>query len=125
MTYITNKDFNTQVSMGLVKGHSVYIARGINPPIDTNESSDLWDIGGELNIQSSAITLYVSSTDAGDSSLLVIFGLDTNYDEQTYFVTVNGQNQVAIPGTWLRFFTATNISAADGWPDRNANKTRF
>lgn len=110
-------EFFLDISKGLVEGHKIVIMQGRNPEINAGESTDIWDVGGDINIPTSAITLFISSTDS-DTEQIVIQGLDSDFNEQTGFATLNGQNQVEVknlagdPITFLRFFAAINFGTS-------------
>ena len=87
---------------------------GANPDVDTDsDPEDVWDQGGTYTYLTSAATLYASSSDDGDTVSMNVQGLDASWDLQTVSVTLTGQTQVALSGTWLRVFRAYNEGATD------------
>ncbi|MEK9895203.1 MAG: hypothetical protein VW518_02080 [Burkholderiaceae bacterium] len=74
----------------------------------------VWSAGGLYPWSSlaSAQTLYVLSTDGGDTGTLTIQGLDSNYDPLTETVTLTGVTAVTTTNQFLRVFrmeySATN-----------------
>lgn len=108
------RDFNLEVAKGLMDGHSVVRLRGRSTIVDTGDTSDIWAISGDINVPSDSTTFYVSSTDAADTGIVIVVqGLDENYDAQTGFAVLNGQNQVAVTGTWRSLHAAINNSATE------------
>ena len=87
---------------------------GANHDVDTaTDPEDCWSQGGTYTFLSVATTLYASSSSASDTVSINVQGLDANWDLQTASVTLTGQTQKVIPGTWLRVFRAYNEGAAD------------
>lgn len=79
-------------------------------------TTDIWDnaenTGGALYVYPSSATTLYASTDSGTANQTVaVEGLDANWNLQTKTVQLNGQNQVAIGGTWIRVFRAYNTSS--------------
>lgn len=107
-----NKDFYFEVAAGNVPGHSIATGIGRREDFGPSETNvDIWNgPTDEINLLSSPQTIYVSSSNASDTQLLAITGLDENYEVQATAVILNGQNQVAVSGSWIRIFTATNVS---------------
>lgn len=96
------------IAEGNVTGHSVMLKFGRNPDIDGAIEETIWEGGGIYPFQSTAQSLEVLSSDADDNSTgtgartITLIGLDSNYAELTQVITLNGNNAVAITGTWLR-----------------------
>lgn len=143
----SNNDFFFDIALGKVEGIKYFSSRGRNPNIDSGQSVDVWslaDIIPRVNYPSADVTMYMSSTNVGDvGNLIIMEGLDVDYNEQTGVATLNGQNQVEIkdllgnPITFLRFFRAQNLSSSEllgdvyiaesdtltgGIPDTNSKK---
>lgn len=77
---------------------------GANLDISSEFFETLWDQGGNIQYLPSATQLYASSSSANDTDQLVrVCGLDNNRDvlEKTSN-TLDGQNQVLIPGGMFR-----------------------
>lgn len=83
---------------------------GYSPDIDQTEE-DVWEYGGTYTFLSTPSVLYASCSNASANQSMVVQGLDANWHYQSVSVTLNGQNQVAIPGTWLRCNRVFNNSA--------------
>lgn len=106
--------FGFDASVGLITGVSVVRKFGYNYSVGT-AYEDVWNQGGTYTYQSSASTMYVSSSDAGDTGTMTVEGLDTNWDEQTQSVTLSGQSQVEVGSglTWIRVFRAFNTGGTE------------
>lgn len=118
---IENKNyFPFDIPAGLQPGYGVFSMEGRNPSINQDESTDSWDVKGDINYLTTDETLYISSTSVSDvGNMVVVQGLDGDYLEQTGIAILNGQNQVEVKSliggsiTWLRFFIALNNSSSD------------
>lgn len=107
-------DFLLEVSKGNVPGHSSVQKFGRNFDIDTaTDPEDCASQGGTYTYLASGQTLYASSSNAGDGQQVTVEGLSGGWNEQNKTVTLNGQNQVAIDGTWIRMFRAWNDDSTD------------
>jgi hypothetical protein len=85
---------------------------GANHDVDTNsDPEDCWTQGGTYTFLTTATALYASSSSAADTVSINVQGLDGDWNLQTKSVTLTGQTQALIPGTWLRVFRAYNESA--------------
>jgi len=73
---------------------------------DVDAAEDIWSAGGDYTFAASAETLYVSSSDGGDTMDVTVVGLDADGVETTATVTLAGQAGVVLPGTWLRTYRA-------------------
>lgn len=80
---------------------------GLNPDIDTSVTGDyIWENEGVYTWPDlSGATMYISSTDASDSSVIQVRGTSgsaSNYEYQKEQVTLNGQNKTEIGSsiTW-------------------------
>ncbi len=89
---------------------------GINPNVDHNWS-DIWDQGGLYLYLTSSIQVKVSSTSINDNSIgigartVLIFGLDSNYNEINESIVLNGQTEVLSQNSYLRIFNVYVFSA--------------
>ena len=112
MTYITEKDFLIEVAKGNVAGHAIKHVFGRNSDIDTaTVPEDLWPLGGLMDWPTAAQTLDIVSTSANDdgnpttntgAQTLTIEGLDTNFDEISETVTLNGTSTVTTSSSFRR-----------------------
>jgi hypothetical protein len=92
---------------------------GWNLDIDTGSvPEDVWALGGTKSFLTGATALFVSSSDAGDTTQTVIIqGLDQDGNQQQAEVSLNGQVQVAVPGLWLdaeRAYNPGTVAAYTG-----------
>ena len=99
-----NSDFFLEVSKGNIEGHSIVFYQAVNEGVGTSGTEQtFWNVQSDINYFSVATQLYASSTSGSDTTVTaIVVGLDSNYDEVTRTVTLNGQNQVAISGTMIR-----------------------
>ena len=103
------------VSAGKIDGLSYINKFGHNPVVTTTtDPEDMWTYGGLYTFPSSAATLYVSSSDDTDDGVVNVQGLDANWAMQTKQVTLTGQTQAAIDGTWISVFRAWTSTATSG-----------
>ena len=102
-----NSDYLIEVTRGNIPGQQYINISGHNPSLVADTPENVWDYGGLYTYLSAETTLYASSTNAGDTGILVIvFGLDGDYLRVTRTVVLNGQNQVALNDGMLRVFRA-------------------
>lgn len=106
MTYISNKDYNTEVAVGKVAGAELWNKFGYNNDIDIGtEVIASW--GGTFTPLTTATTLIIASSSANDTdggtgcNSVYISGIDENRDEQFELVTLNGTTSVVTATTWL------------------------
>jgi hypothetical protein len=100
------------------KDLSTILKFGRNPAVGTSEE-DVWLVGGDETLMTTAATVYASCTDNtnGVGQVLLVEGLDANWEQQEGHVTLTGQTQAAITkvdgsaATWLRIHRAYQISA--------------
>lgn len=96
--------------LGASSGHHHIRKFGYNADVDSGTAEDIWDQGGTYTFLSSAATLYASSSSGSDTFEITVIGLDANWDLQTKTVTLTGQTQVALAGTWIRVHRVYNSS---------------
>jgi len=102
-----HSDFFLDVSRGYIPGHSVVDKFGHNDVVGTSPETIWWQ-GGIVTFPSAALTMTVSSSSANDTALgtgartVSVEGLDTNYNEVTIEVTMNGQTGVTIVPDLIR-----------------------
>lgn len=96
-----------QVSRGLIPGHKRVLKFGYNGEVQNVEET-VWDLGGLYAYPSSAVTLTAtSSSGATDSGIEVtIQGVDTNYNELSEAVTLDGSGTATTTGSFLRVYRA-------------------
>jgi hypothetical protein len=108
-----------QASLGLVPDQSIFTLFFRDMDIDTaNPNKFAGDSITTYTFNTSAATMYVSSTSASDvGNLIIVQGLDENWDAITGIAATNGQNQVEIVSavdasaiTFIRVNFCINIS---------------
>ena len=97
--------YGIQVHRGRYWGHEPLFKFGFNSAVSTDEET-VWDEGGIYAYPTSASVMKVSSSNAADTSTVVIAGLDANYDEIEETVTITGQTAVNTTKEFLRVFRA-------------------
>jgi hypothetical protein len=108
--------FAVDVARGLVAGHRSVVVFGFAPDVDTTEAT-VWPHTGLMAHPSTAIALKVSSTNANDTAngsgaqTVRIDGLNSNFDEVSETVSLNGQTEVLTTQTFLRINYATVLTA--------------
>ena len=112
------KDFLIEVSKGQRPGHTLLYKFG-HGTVGTTPTQ-IWAGGSTPYIYlTAAATLYLSSTDSGDTSApILVIGLDTNGDYQ--FETVNlddsdAQTQVPTLSPYVRALRAQHMPTGGGW----------
>jgi len=86
---------------------------GYNPDLAAGTEEDLWDFGGTYTFSTSADIDSISSSSAADTQMVVLSGLDANYDLLTVYATLNGQNKVSLSSSFLRLWRIMNIGTTD------------
>ena len=96
-------DYFIAVSAGDITGSLDDRIVGRNLAVSNGTFETLWDMGGNINYLPADTQLYVSSSSAADTAvILLVQGLDDNYVQKSEVVTLNGQTQVALPGLMFR-----------------------
>lgn len=115
------REFQLDVSFGIIPGYRTVTLLGHNPDIDTGTvPEDVWSGGGLYPFMDAAGSLEIVSASADDAAAgtgartVTIDFLDANYVESSVTVTLNGTTAVAISGTWFRINGATVITAGSG-----------
>ena len=103
------EDFALEVARGNVPGASIVIKFGMNSDIDTGSTpEEIWDGSKRYVFPTAAALLSVQSTDALDTSTgtgartITIQGLDSNYEEVSVDLTMNGTAAVLTTQTFTR-----------------------
>jgi hypothetical protein len=110
-------DYFTLVARGLITGQSALLKFGRNPDIDQTVEETVWEGGGVYPFPATAVSLEVVSSDADDTAAgtgartITLIGQDSNNNEKTATITLNGVGAVAIPGTWLRVYRCSVTTA--------------
>lgn len=107
-------------SLGLSSGVSTENKFGHNPDIDTGtEPEDLWEGGGLYPFVSAAQVLQVSSASLNDDGdpvgtgahTVIIYGLDSNWNEVSATVILNGTTIVETIVQFIRVYRAVVIAS--------------
>ena len=115
----TTEPFYLQVARNQISFHKANFKFGFNSDIDDSLET-VWAQGGLYSYLSSASVLKVSSSSTADTSAgtgartLELSGLDTNYDEISETVTLNGQTAVNTTNEYLRINRMVVRSAGSG-----------
>ena len=109
-------DFYRSVSSGLITGFSVVGVFGSNPDVDTGTVPEsIWAAGGVYIWQTAAQPLNIVSSSANDdgaptsntgAQTLLVTGLNSNFDQISEVVTLNGTTSVATIAAFVRVFEA-------------------
>ncbi len=112
-------NFYTSRNLGLSPGASYVLAIGNNPDVDSGASlpEDIWYGGGVYPWMTGATSLEVVSSSANDTAAgtgmrtILIEGLDTDYLEVSFLVTMNGLTPVVFPQSIYRLHRAVIATA--------------
>lgn len=117
MAFIPTDDFLLKVARGKIQGMTLINKFG-HGVVGTTET-DIWDGDANYVYQTAAVTLYLSSSNAGDTSEpIVIEGVDTNGDYQTETKALDGSNaqtQVASANSYARVFRMYYNPTGGSW----------
>ena len=97
------------ISKGESNGYRLLYKFGYNPDVNGDEET-VWAEGGDYPWLDNAVTMFVSSSSANDTSggtganTILIQGLDEDYNEIEETVVLNGQTQVATQLSYLRVY---------------------
>lgn len=106
-----SEPFELQVARGQIRGHSVVNIFGFNPTVGTNFITP-WELNTEYQFLSSAQQLTLTSTSASDNGkIIVIQGLDANYNPISEVKTILGTTPVTTTNAFLRI---NQMAGADG-----------
>jgi hypothetical protein len=115
----TTEPFYLQVARNQISFHKSNFKFGFNADVD-NSLETVWAQGGLYSYLASASVLKVSSSSTADTSAgtgartVELSGLDTNYDEISETVTLNGQTAVNTTNEFLRINRMVIRSAGTG-----------
>ena len=112
-------NYMLEVAKGNVTGHSAINKFGHNPAATTGE--DVWGAGGTYPFYpTAAVAVDIVSTSTADDDgstgaiQVTVQGLDTNWEEQTETITLNGTGVVEMSKTFVRLFRAFVLEAGTG-----------
>ena len=113
---VDTDNFYLEVAKGNVLGHSIINKFGHNPAAATG-GEDVWGGGGTYAFYpTTAQTMEAVSSDNDDNvgdtgaRLLLVFGLNSSWDEVSEYVTLTGTTPVALNHTYIRMYRAVVIS---------------
>jgi len=108
------------ISRGHAEGYRLLYKFGYNPDVNGAEET-VWAEGGNYPWLDNAVTMFVSSSSANDTSggtganTILIQGLDEDYNEIEETVVLNGQTQVATQLSYLRVYRSyVTLAGSDG-----------
>lgn len=113
----TTKDFILEVQKGNVPGHSIVNKFGANPEIRAGVAETVNDSGNTYVFPSAAAAVEVVSSNTNDTQsgtgarTITIQGLDSDYNEVSADVTMNGTTIVNTTQSFLRVFRAFVLTA--------------
>lgn len=100
---IAPKDYFIEAAQGNITGTLDDRIVGRCLTISNVLKHTLWDFGGDVTYLTADTQLYGSSDSAADTAvILLVQGLDDNYNQTSAIVTLNGQTQVALSGLLFR-----------------------
>lgn len=105
--------FELAIAMGYVEGWDYIQKFGYNPLITTGtDPEDIWEGGGIYPFSANGVAdiVSISSSDAGDTQPVLIFGLTADGTDVTQTVTLNGQTRVALTTPLWRVYRMENFS---------------
>jgi len=113
---IAQVPFLAAVALGLVDGYSSVNKFGYNPTAD--DGDDVWGGDGVYAFYpTNANAVWAQSTDVDDvegdtgAHTVKFFGLDSNWNEASETVTLNGQTSVALTNAYIRMFRGVVLTA--------------
>lgn len=107
-TQVVNRDFLLEVALGNVNGFSTDFLVGINPSMSEGVERTIWDSDFNVTPLTANTEIFINSSDAGDTtSVIIVNGLDVNFDRVTRTATLDGQTQVSVG-----FFTHVQACSA-------------
>lgn len=112
---IRTGNFNLDVSRGAVPGHTNIFFGGRNHSVSNNTEATCWNVGGlypwsAWNGGAGVLTL-VSDSALDTGIVILLDGLDANYNIQTEVITVNDGTTVTSAKSFIRLNSATNIGS--------------
>ena len=93
-----DRNFIWDVAMGRIPGYASAFVVGVQEDLDTVDGElTVWDNKFNVTFLSGSTELFFSSTSAGDTTqVVVVNGLDANFDPIGTIVTLNGQTGVSV-----------------------------
>lgn len=111
-------NFVLKATMGKVPGVTVVRLIGQNKSIQAATPAEVWNYGetsGAERYTSSTIADIdtISSSNAADTQMLIIIGLDSDFNQVILTPTLDGQNKVILSTPLIRFTTMWNAGSTD------------
>ncbi len=110
--------FANAATLGRISGHTRVACYGHIP--NAAAGSDVWEAGGAYAFQAAAVTLEILSASANDTAAgtgartFTIQGLDSNFNQISETITMNGVTPVATVNQYRRVNFLTIASAGSG-----------
>ena len=117
---VATSPYGLQVALGNITGVANVSKFGRNLDVDTGFEEDVWSQGGSWVAPTTARVHDIVSSNANDTSAgtgartVEIFGLDSNFDEISETVTMNGTTNVATVNSYTRIFRMIVRTAGTG-----------
>lgn len=105
-------EMNLLVGLGKIPGVTNHSFIGVNSSIGAAAQEDMWELGFKETAVASNATVFISSSNAGDTGDILLNYLDDDYKLQTATATLNGQNQVQIVTDFFRSDSMASILPA-------------
>lgn len=111
---VSARDYLVEVASGNIEGDEDERFTGRSLNVGTGVFETLWDQGGDLEYLTSDTQLYISSSSASDTTVLVrVEAMTADKERITYTVTTNGQTQVALSGLAYRVLQCLVLLGTD------------
>lgn len=118
--YYPSEDQKLNIARGLVKGTSIRNIFGYDSSVN-NSFKPLWELGSVYTYPTQNLTMDVVSTNTNDTAVTVkIVGLDSDYNELSETLTLNGTSTVTSNNEYFRINDVITIA---GNADGNVNVT--
>ena len=109
-----NKDWFQKVGEGEIPGYSIVEKFGENILVTTSsDPEDVWDFGGIYTFSTTDDIDRLSSSDNTDTQDIIIYGLNSDWEEVVQTVTLTGQTPVALDTDLIRVYRMINLGTTD------------
>jgi len=103
------KNDTLEIAKGNMPNASPLFVYAYNDDVDRNNNYELWDVKGNYTFSNTADINTVVSDDNSDNGLIIISGLDANYEQVEQFVQLAGTT----PVQFLNLLRVSRIRIAD------------